>query len=66
MEKIMISPVDQQELELLKSLFEKMNLKAQILSEEDIEDMGLLMAMAETQQDQKVSLDNIMKILEEE
>ncbi|MGB3585103.1 MAG: hypothetical protein WBA23_01125 [Tunicatimonas sp.] len=45
MNSIVINPKDFVELNFLKSLLEKLGVQSKVLSEEDIEDLGLSMLM---------------------
>lgn len=63
MENILINPKDKAELELLTQLLGRMNVASKILSEEDQEDLGLVILMKEADRTQKVSKETIMQTL---
>lgn len=63
MESIIIHPKDQLEFDLLKEVLTRMNVTADVISEEDQEDLGLPILMKEVDRTQKVSKEAIMQIL---
>ena len=65
MDSIIITPPDEEGLALLKTLAEKMGYKNQLMTQEEQEDLGLLQAMAETTDDEIISLERVMKALDE-
>lgn len=64
MESILINPKNKEELRLLSDLLAKMNINSKVLSEEELEDMGLTVLMRDTDRSQKVSRQDIMQKLE--
>ena len=63
MESIIISPKTQDEVKLIQSLLDKMNISSTIITDEEKEDIGLLAMMKEADRDDRVSRDAIMKKL---
>ncbi|MEO6148830.1 MAG: hypothetical protein ABIP28_01660 [Mucilaginibacter sp.] len=63
MESILITPKTKIEAKLISDLLEKMNITSKILSEEEKEDMGLVMMMKEVDRDEKVSREDVMSKL---
>jgi len=63
MESIIIHPKDQLEFELLKEVLIRMNVTANVISEEDQEDLGLAILMKEADRTQKVSKELIINYL---
>ncbi|MDR0799057.1 MAG: hypothetical protein LBN18_04805 [Dysgonamonadaceae bacterium] len=63
MTTIAITPKSRREYAFLITLFQRMNLKINSLSEEDVEDIGLLQMMQEVDRRDVVSEDEIMKML---
>lgn len=63
MESIIITPKNKAEFKLFTDLFEKMNAKIKVLSDEQKEDMGLAMLMKEADRKVKVSKETILKKL---
>ncbi|WAC09540.1 hypothetical protein [Dyadobacter pollutisoli] len=64
MQSILINPKNKEELRLLSDLLAKMNINSKVLSEEELEDMGLAVLMRDTDRSQKVSRQEIMQKLE--
>jgi hypothetical protein len=63
MKSIIIKAKDNEELKLLSSLFEKMKIKYNVLSEEEKEDLGLIELMKEVDRNDNISKDIIIKKL---
>jgi hypothetical protein len=63
MESIVISPKTRDEAKFITDLLEKMKISSKIITEEEKEDMGLLMMMKEVDRNEIVSRDEIMKKL---
>ena len=63
MESIVISPKTKHEAKLITDLLEKMNISSKVITEEEKEDMGLLLMMKEVDRNDKVSLDEVMEKL---
>ena len=63
MKTLVVTSDNYNELKVLKYLAEKMGMEADVLSEEDKEDIGLLKAMLEGKQEDYVSEDEILKAL---
>lgn len=63
MKSIVISPKDLDEAKLITALLAKMNISSKVISDEEKEDMGLLMMMKEADLNDKVSREEIMKNL---
>jgi len=63
MSSIIITPSDQKELKFLLSLLEKLKVPNRVLEAEELEDLGLALAMKEADQEDKVSEKDIMDLL---
>jgi hypothetical protein len=63
MKRLILSPENEQELTFLKQLLEKMGVKAEELTEEDIEELGLLRAMEEGKKGDYIEENEIRKTL---
>lgn len=63
MDRVIISPRSKADMKLLLEIAEKMGFPAKILSEEEMEDWGLLQAMKESHDDEYVAKDRILEIL---
>ena len=63
MESIVINPKTKDEAKLITDLLEKMNISLRVITEEEKEDLGLLMMMEETDRSEKVSFEDVMKKL---
>ena len=63
MESIVISPKTRDEAKLITDLLERMKISSKIITEEEKEDMGLLMMMKEVDRNEIVSREEIMKKL---
>jgi hypothetical protein len=63
MKRLILSPENEQELTFLKQLLEKMGVKTEELTEEDIEDLGLLKAMEEGKKGDYIEENEIRKTL---
>ena len=63
MNTLLVRPSDEVELTLLRQLLEKMNIAAEVLSEEDLEDQLFLEAMDQERTGSFVDEEEVMKIL---
>ena len=63
MDTLLVKPSNKAELTLLRKLLKKINIAAEILSEEDLEDKLLLKAMDEKRSGSFVSEEEVMKEL---
>jgi len=63
MESIVINPKTKGEAKLINDFLEKMNISSKVLTDEEKEDMGLVMMMKETDMDDLVSREEIMQKL---
>jgi hypothetical protein len=63
MESIVISPRTKDEAKIIQDLLVKMNISSKIITDEEKEDMGLLMMMKEADRNDKVSREDVMKKL---
>jgi len=63
MDAILLKPKDSKELKLITDLVAKMNVPAKIISEDDLEDMGLSLLMKEADRSKTVSRETILKKL---
>lgn len=66
MESLLIHPDSNEDLTLLLALAKKMGISARIVSEEEMEELGLLKAMEEGRASDFVSRSSIMDLLEED
>ena len=64
MERLLLNPSSRSELKLLKEIAEKMGITGRVISEKEMEDIGLLKAMNEAKNDPFVSEAKVMKILQ--
>jgi len=63
MKSLVITPENEKDLEFLKSLMVKLGYSISELSEEDMEDMGLLRAMVQEKKAEYVSEKDVRKAL---
>ena len=63
MESIVITPKTKDEAKIITDLLNKMNISSSVITDEEKEDLGLLMMMKEVERNDKVSRDEIMKKL---
>jgi len=63
MESIVISPKTKEEAKLITALLERMRISSKIITDEEKEDLGLLMMMKEVDRNDIVSREEIMKTL---
>jgi len=63
MKRLILSPENEQELTFLKQLLDKMGVKTEELTEEDIEELGLLRAMEEGKKGDYIEENEIRKTL---
>lgn len=60
---IIIKPKDKDEAKFIRSLFRRMGLSKQMLSVEELEDAGLVLAMSNVDRTQFVDYDGVMREL---
>jgi len=63
MESIVITPKSKDEAKIITDLLAKMNIDSKVISDEEKEDMGLLLMMKEADRNEKVSREEIMRKL---
>ena len=63
MESIVISPKTKDEAKIIHDLLAKMNISSKIITEEEKEDLGLLLMMKEADRNDKVSYEEVIKKL---
>jgi hypothetical protein len=63
MESIVINPKTKDEAKLISDLLEKMNISSKVITDEEKEDLGLLMMMKEVDRNDKVTREEVMKKL---
>jgi hypothetical protein len=63
MESIVITPKSKDEAKIITDLLAKMNINSKVISDEEKEDLGLLLMMKEVDRNEKVSRDEIMRKL---
>jgi predicted nucleic acid-binding protein len=63
MESIVISPKTKDEFKVITDLLERMKISSKIITDEEKEDIGLLMMMKEVDRNDKVSREDIMRKL---
>lgn len=63
MESIVITPKSKDEAKIITDLLAKLNITSKVISDEEKEDLGLLLMMKEADRNDKVSRDEIMKKL---
>ena len=63
MESIVINPRTKDEAKIVTELLDKMNISSKVITDEEKEDMGLLMMMKEADRYEKVSREEVMKKL---
>ncbi len=63
MSSLIISPKNKKELNLVRELLDKMNIRNKLLTESEKEDIGLTYLMDKSNRAKKVSRDVIMKKL---
>ncbi|HTD98853.1 MAG TPA: hypothetical protein VK668_06180 [Mucilaginibacter sp.] len=63
MESIVISPKTKDEAKVIQDLLAKMNISSKVITDEEKEDMGLMMMMKEADRNDKVSREDVMKKL---
>jgi hypothetical protein len=63
MKSLVITPKNEEDLRFLKSLFKKLGYDSKELSEEELEDAGLLYAMVSEKKETYVSEDEVMDAL---
>jgi hypothetical protein len=63
MESIVITPKNKDEAKIITDLLAKMNINSKVISDEEKEDIGLLLMMKEADRNEKVSRDEIIKKL---
>jgi len=63
MESIIISPKTKKEAKLIIDFLNKMNISSKIISDEEKEDLGLLVMLKETDLNDTLSREEVMKVL---
>jgi hypothetical protein len=63
MESIVISPKTKDEARLIADLLKKMNISSTTISDDEKEDIGLLMMIKEADRNEKVTREEVMKKL---
>lgn len=63
MKSIVISPKNSNELKFVSTLLKKLSIPTKVLSDEEIEDLGLSILMREADRKKKVSRETIMRKL---
>lgn len=63
MSSIIITPSDQKEFKFLLSLLDKLKVDKRVINEEELEDLGLALAMKKIDKEDKVSESDIMNLL---
>jgi len=63
MDALVIKSKNRSDLKLIKELVNKMGLESKSLTEEEIEDLGLLMMMKQADRSETVSREEVMKKL---
>jgi len=63
MKSIVITPKNEEDLRFLKSLFKKLGYDSKVLSEDELENAGLLYAMVSEKKENYVSEDEIIDAL---
>lgn len=63
MESIVINPKTKDEAKLITDLLSRMNISSKVITEEEKEDIGLLMMMKEVDRNEIVSREEVMKKL---
>lgn len=63
MESIVINPKTKDEIKVITDLLNKMNIQSEIITDEEKEDMGLLMMMKEADRNARVTKEEVMKKL---
>ena len=61
MESIVITPKSKDEAKIITDLLAKLNITSKIISDEEKEDLGLLLMMKEADRNEKVSREEVMK-----
>ena len=63
MESIVINPKSKDEAKIITDILEKMNISSKVITDEEKEDMGLLIMMKESDRNEKVSREEVMRKL---
>jgi len=63
MESIVINPKTKEEAKIVADVLNKLNIPSRVITEEEKEDMGLLLMMKEVDRYEKVSREEIIKKL---
>ncbi|MES2428538.1 MAG: hypothetical protein V4560_16270 [Bacteroidota bacterium] len=63
MESIVINPKTKDDFKLITDLLERMNISSKVITDEEKEDIGLLMMMKEVDRNDKVTREEVMKKL---
>jgi hypothetical protein len=63
MESIVINPRTKGEAKIVTELLDRMNISSKVITDEEKEDMGLLMMMKEADRNKKATREEVMKKL---
>jgi hypothetical protein len=63
MSSIVVSPKSQKEFQFISELLSKLGVRSKVLSDEELEDLGLAVMMKDVDRSEVVSEDEIMKKL---
>ncbi len=63
MSSIVVSPKSQKELQFISALLKKLGVRSRVLSDEELEDLGLSVMMRDVDRSEVVTEDEIMKKL---
>jgi hypothetical protein len=63
MSSIVVSPKSQKELQFISELLSKLGVRSKVLSDEELEDLGLAVMMKDVDRSEVVSEDEIMQKL---
>ncbi|MEQ8554518.1 MAG: hypothetical protein RIC06_14830 [Cyclobacteriaceae bacterium] len=63
MSSIVVSPKSQKELQFISELLNKLGVRSKVLSDEELEDLGLSVMMRDVDRSEVVTEDEIMKKL---
>lgn len=63
MSSIVVSPKNQKEFQFVSELLNKLGVRSKVLSDEELEDLGLAVMMKEIDRSEVISEDEVMKKL---
>tara|TARA_Y100001972_G_C7662015_1_gene334059 strand:+ start:2382 stop:2582 length:201 start_codon:yes stop_codon:yes gene_type:complete len=63
MSSIVVSPKSQKELQFISELLKKLGVRSKVLSDEELEDLGLSVMMKDVDRSEVVTEDEVMKKL---